>query len=211
MYLPAHFEENRAEVLHETMRQIRFATLVTNTGGGPFASHVPMLLDPGAGPHGTLSGHIARANPHWKESPSSSAALAIFLGPDAYVSPSLYPTKRQTGKVVPTWNYLAVHAAGPIQWIDDAERLLKIVSGLTEREEGGRHAPWSVSDAPADYVQSMLRAIVGFTIPIARLEGKWKMSQNQPAENRAAVAAGIAAEGDRNAAEVGRIVAERQR
>jgi len=209
MYVPAHFEEKRVDVLHDTIRKIRFASLVTVTGEGPVASHVPMLLDPAPAPVGTLSGHIARANTQWKDSLAGSAALAIFLGPDAYISPSLYPTKKQSGKVVPTWNYLAVHAAGPIRWIDDAEGLLKIVTRLTEREESKRRQPWAVTDAPADYIQSMLRAIVGFEIPIAKLEGKWKMSQNRPAEDRAGVASQIADEGDREAAAVAAIVAER--
>jgi len=209
MYVPVHFEENRVEVLHATIRRIRFASLVTVTGDGPVASHVPMLLDPAPAPFGTLSGHIARSNTQWRDTIAGGSALAIFLGADAYVSPSLYPTKRETGKVVPTWNYLAVHATGPASWFEDGERLLKLVTALTEREEGPRRQPWAVSDAPADYVQSMLRAIVGFEIPITRLEGKWKMSQNRTAEDRAGVSGGIAEEGDRGAAEVGRIVAER--
>ena len=209
MYVPVHFEEARTEVLHDTMRRIRFASLVTMTNEGPVASHVPMLLDPNPAPYGTLSGHLARANTQRKDTAAASAALAIFLGPDAYISPSLYPTKKANSKVVPTWNYLAVHATGPIKWFEDGESLLKLVTALTQREEGARQRPWAVSDAPADYLQGMLRAIVGFEIPIAKLEGKWKMSQNRPAEDRAGVTSSIAAEGDRDAAEVGRIVAER--
>jgi len=209
MYVPVHFEESRVEVLHDAIRRTGLVTLVTATADGPFASHVPMLLDPAPAPFGTLRGHIARANAQWKDGVAGSSALAIFMGPDAYISPSLYPTKKQTGKVVPTWNYVAVHASGPIRWFEDADSLLKIVTGLTQREESARKQPWAVSDAPADYVQSMLRAIVGFEIPIARLEGKWKMSQNRTAEDRAGVAADIAKEGGPKGAEVAAIVAER--
>jgi transcriptional regulator len=209
MYVPAHFDEGRVEILHEAIRRTGLVTLVTVSADGPFASHVPMLLDPAPAPFGTLRGHIARANPQWKNGVAGAQALAIFMGPDAYVSPSLYPTKKQNGKVVPTWNYVAIHASGPIRWFEDADALLRIVTGLTQREEGSRRQPWAVTDAPADYVQSLLKAIVGFEIPIARLEGKWKMSQNRPPEDRAGLVAEIATEGGPKAAEVAAIVAER--
>ena len=192
MYLPPAFREDRPEILHAAMRAATLPILVTVGADGKIASHVPMLLDATAGPHGTLIGHLARANP---QALTGGEALAIFPGPDAYVSPSLYPSKTIDEKVVPTWNYVAVHATGPITFFDDAARLLDVVTRLTEREEGKRERPWAVSDAPADYVAGRLPAIVGFTIPIARLEGKWKMSQNQPAQNRAGVAAGMAAAG----------------
>ena len=119
----------------------------------------------------------------------------IFHGPDAYVTPSWYATKRATGKVVPTWNYVAIHASGPISFFDDPDRLLDVVTRLTEREESRRAAPWAVSDAPADFVQGMLNGIIGFALPIARLQGKWKMSQNRPAEDQAGVVAGLQADG----------------
>ncbi|HEY1720212.1 MAG TPA: FMN-binding negative transcriptional regulator [Magnetospirillaceae bacterium] len=208
MYLPPLFEEKDQGKLHATIRESGLATLVTVTAAGPYASHVPMLLDPAKGPHGTLRGHIALANPQSKTMVAGAGALAIFLGPDAYISPSYYATKKQHGKVVPTWNYLAIHAAGPIRFFDDAESLLAIVTALTQKFEGQRAAPWAVSDAPADYVQTMLKAIVGFEIEIATLEGKWKMSQNQPAENKPGVVEGLRRDG---LAEVADIVAERTR
>jgi transcriptional regulator len=193
MYVPPYFAETSIPALHEAIGKSGLATLVTSGAGGIEASHVPMLLDPEPAPLGTLLGHIARDNPHWRA--KSAAALAIFLGPDAYVSPSWYETKKNTGKVVPTWNYVAIHAHGPIEWFDDAQRLRAIVTRLTEKFEAGRAAPWAVTDAPEDYVRSMLTAIVGFALPIARLEGKWKMSQNRPPADRAGVASALRAEG----------------
>jgi len=163
------------------------------TPDGLIASHVPLLLDPDPAPYGTLIGHLARPNPQARG--AIGEALAIFQGLDAYITPSWYATKRETGKVVPTWNYVAIHAAGPITFFDDPDRLLDVVTRLTEKQESGRAAPWAVSDAPADFVQGMLKGIVGFAIPLARLEGKWKMSQNRPAEDRAGVIAGLTAEG----------------
>jgi transcriptional regulator len=152
-------------------------------------------------------GHIARANPQWRDVAPDVQALAIFLGPDAYITPSWYATKRQTGKVVPTWNYVAVHAYGPIRFFDDRERLLDVVTKLTLTHEAGRAEPWAVSDAPADYIQAMLNAIIGFELPITRLEGKWKMSQNRPAEDRAGVVDGLTREGGPDEAAVAEIVA----
>lgn len=192
MYLPPMFAEPRIDMLHAAMRGTGLATLVTLSADGLVASHVPMLLDPTPAPYGTLLGHLARPNPQARG--ATGDALAIFQGPDAYITPSWYATKRATGKVVPTWNYVAIHASGPIDFFDDADRLLDIVTRLTEREEARRAEPWAVSDAPADFVQGMLKGIVGFALPVARLEGKWKMSQNRPAEDRAGVVAGLQAE-----------------
>ncbi|HXQ52899.1 MAG TPA: FMN-binding negative transcriptional regulator [Stellaceae bacterium] len=192
MYLPAHFAETRVPVLHDAIRGTGLATLVTQGAAGLEASHVPMLLDDAPAPYGTLIGHVARDNPQWH---SGGDALAIFLGADAYVSPSVYETKRRTGKAVPTWNYVAIHAYGKVAFFDDEARLRDIVTRLTVRHEAGRPAPWAVSDAPEDYVRSMLKAIVGFALPIARLEGKWKMSQNRPPEDRAGVVETLHREG----------------
>ncbi len=166
MYLPKAFEEDRLPVLHDAISSCGLATLVTVTAAGPVASHVPMLLDAAAGERGTLLAHVARANGQWRDTLPGSKALAIFTGPDAYVSPSWYPTKRETGKVVPTWNYVAIHAYGEPTFFDDAERLRALVARLTERHEAGRPAPWSIADAPADYIAGMLRAIVGVALPI---------------------------------------------
>ena len=195
MYVPEHFAEHRVEAQHAAMRRIGFATLVTTGPAGIEASHVPMLLDPEPAPLGTLIGHIARDNPQWRQA-GGGEALAIFLGANAYVSPSWYPSKPKSGsRVVPTWNYVAVHARGPIAWFDDAARLEALVTRLTALHEAGRAAPWAVADAPRDYLAAMLKAIVGFAIPIARLEGKWKLSQNRPPEDRAGVADALRAAG----------------
>jgi transcriptional regulator len=193
MYLPSHFAETRVPVLHAAIERSGLATLVTSGAGGIEASHVPMLLDAEPAPLGTLRGHIARDNPQWQG--GTGEAFAIFLGPDAYVSPSWYATKKQSGKVVPTWNYVAIHARGPIEWFDDAARLRAIVTRLTEKHEGARPAPWAVTDAPPDYVEMMLKAIVGFAIPLTRLEGKWKMSQNRPPADRKGVVGALRREG----------------
>jgi transcriptional regulator len=206
MYLPNQFSEDRIDLLHDAIRAAGLATLVTLTTDGLIASHVPMLLDPEPAPYGRLLGHIARPNPQWRGEVAGVEGLAMFHGPDAYITPSWYETKRQTGKVVPTWNYVAIHAYGPVEFFNDPVRLLEVVTRLTEREEGKRAAPWAVSDAPADFLQGMLKGIVGFALPITRLQGKWKMSQNRPAEDRAGVMAGLAADGR---ADLAALVAER--
>ena len=143
-------------------------------------------------------GHLARPNPQARG--AIGEALAIFQGPEAYITPSWYATKRATGKVVPTWNYVAIHAYGTVEFFDDRERLRDVVTRLTERQETPRAEPWAVTDAPADFIEGMLNGIVGFALPIARLEGKWKMSQNRPAEDRAGVIAGLEAEGQEEVA-----------
>jgi transcriptional regulator len=198
MYLPAMFKEDRVERLHGFIRASGLATLVTQTPAGLIASHVPMLLDTSPAPYGTLIGHLARPNPQGRS--ALGEALAIFQGPDAYITPSWYATKRATGKVVPTWNYVAVHAYGAVEFFDDPARLLDVVTRLTERQEGRRSAPWAVSDAPEEFIQGMLKGIVGFAISVSRLEGKWKMSQNRPGEDRVGVVAGLSEEGQETVA-----------
>jgi transcriptional regulator len=210
VYVPDHFKEPDVGRLHETIRWIKLGTLVTFGSTDFVASHVPMLIEPDPAPFGTLVGHVARANPHWREASADTPALAIFLGPNAYISPAWYATKRKTGKVVPTWNYVAVHAYGPVRFYDDADRLLEHVTRLTDTHESERQDRWHVTDAPAQYTRSMLKAIVGFELPIARLEGKWKMSQNRPAEDVPGIVDALLHEGE-DAAEVGRIVAERDK
>jgi transcriptional regulator len=194
MYVPSLFKEDRLPVLHDAVRRAGLGILVTSGAEGLDASHLPMLLDPEPGPLGTLRGHLARANGQWKGAPDQPA-LAIFQGPDAYVTPSWYPSKRETGKVVPTWNYVAVHAHGRVRFFDDRARLLELVTRLTEMHEKSRTAPWAVKDAPADYIRGFLETIVGFELRIERLEGKWKMSQNRTAPDRAGTAEGLASEG----------------
>ncbi len=195
MYVPAPFREDRIETLHAAIRAAGLATLVTMTADGLIASHIPVLLDPDPAPYGTVLGHLARPNPQARGALAGVPALLIVQGPDAYITPNWYETKRRTGAVVPTWNYVAIHATGPITFFSDADRLRTIVTRLTERHEAPRAAPWAVTDAPAPYIEGMLKGIVGFEIPIARLEGKWKLSQNRPAEDRAGVVAGLAADG----------------
>ena len=191
MYIPPLFKEDRIDVLHAAIRAAGLATLVTLREDGLIASHVPMLLDAEPAPYGTLLGHVARPNAQARGAVPGVQALAIFHGPDAYITPSWYATKRATGKVVPTWNYVAIHAYGPVEFFDDRERLRAVVTRLTERFETPRAEPWAVSDAPADFIDGMLKGIVGFAMPIARLEGKWKMSQNRPPADRAGVVAGL--------------------
>ncbi|TDV64350.1 FMN-binding negative transcriptional regulator [Pseudomonas sp. LP_7_YM] len=192
MHTPRDFREDSLDCLHRQIQGTRLATLVTYDDTGLQASHVPLLLDPGQGPNGTLSGHLAKANPQWKAL-ASCEALVIFQGPDAYVSPSFYAAKAEHGKVVPTWNYLAVHAYGRAEVFTDPARLLQIVSTLTQKHEASRAEPWAVSDAPADYIEKMLNGIVGFAIPIDRLEGTRKLNQNRSAEDIAGVSTGLAA------------------
>ena len=203
MYLPSAFRQDDLAELHAQMQASPFALLTSAGAAGVQASHLPLLLAPDEGEFGTLYGHFARANPHWRDLQGGAEALAVFSGPDAYISPGWYPAKAEHGKVVPTWNYIAVHARGPVELIEEPERLLQIVSRLSDQHESGRERPWAVSDAPRDYLDSMLRAIVGFALPIHRLEGKWKLGQNRSAADQAGVRDGLAAStspGDRELA-----------
>jgi len=201
MYVPTHFAEDRKDVLHDAMRAARLATLVTLTADGLIASHVPMLLDADVGENGTLVGHLARANPQATAAPIGEA-LVIFTGPDAYITPSWYATKRENGRVVPTWNYVAIHAYGTLELFDDAARLHALVSRLTDHKEKPRAEPWAVTDAPERFIQGQLKGIVGFALPITRLQGKWKMSQNRPEADREGVVAGLAAQGEETVAQL---------
>ena len=191
MYNPKHFQETRIEVLHECLRHCPFAALVTQTAQGLEANHIPFELDTEPSPYGTLRGHIARANPLWRESLPDTEVLAIFQGPNTYISPSWYPSKPQTGEVVPTWNYIVVHAYGPLRIVDDPAWLRSLVARLTDQHEATRLEPWRVSDAPDEYIHKMLGAIVGLEIPISRLIGKWKISQNRSEPDRQGVITGL--------------------
>ena len=192
MYNPPAFRDDDRDSLHATIRAARLANFVTATAEGPLASPLPLHLDAQEGEHGVLYGHLAKANPQWRVPPVGEA-LAIFMGPDAYVTPSYYPTKKETGKVVPTWNYVTVHVHGPVEFFEDADRLLAVVTRLTAHHEGELPTPWAVSDAPSEFIAAQLRGIVGLRMPITRIEGKRKMSQNRNAVDRAGVAAGLAA------------------
>jgi transcriptional regulator len=195
MYIPKHFEETRVEVLHALVRENPLGALVSHGPEGLVADHVPFLVDAAPGPFGTLRAHVARNNPAWRNLQSNPEALVIFRGPAGYISPSYYPTKRNDGRVVPTWNYVAVHASGRARVIEDRGWLLALVTELTTRHESGRAAPWKVTDAPEEYVQQMLGAIVGVEIPIAKLVGKVKASQNRVEADRWGVIEGLRSEG----------------
>ena len=192
MYIPPAFRVSDVPEIHRAMREARSATLVTAASDGLVGTPLPMILDPGEGTYGTLYAHVARANSQWKLVPTCEA-MAIFSGPEAYVTPSWYATKHETHKVVPTWNYVAVHAYGPVEFFDDADRLLEAVTRLTNLHEQPRADRWAVSDAPTDFIRAQLKGIVGIRMPITRLEGKQKMSQNRNAADRAGVKAGLSA------------------
>lgn len=191
MYTPRHFEAPDLAAMHALMRAHPLAALVTQSARGLDANHIPLqLLQAAEGP-GVLRGHVARANPLLQTSPTEDV-LVIFQGPSAYVSPGWYPSKAQTGRAVPTWNYLVVHAHGPLRLIEDRDWLRSQLAALTADHEAGEPTPWSMDEAPAEYIETLLKAIVGIEIPITRLQGKWKLSQNQPAQNRAGVMAAMA-------------------
>ncbi|QHG67840.1 FMN-binding negative transcriptional regulator [Pseudomonas putida] len=196
MYNSKPHQEHDLERLHQHMRETRLAVLVSHGEQGLLATHLPVLLDTQEGQFGTVYAHLARANRQWQDLEQGAEALLVFPGADAYVSPSYYPSKAVNPKVVPTWNYLAVHAYGTAEVIHAAAPLLQIVSRLTDRHEQGRSAPWKVADAPADYLDGMLRAIVGIRLPIARLQGARKLSQNRSAEDIAGVRDGLGASPD---------------
>ena len=183
-----------------------FGVLVTMTRRGLDANHIPFLIDADPAPHGTLRGHVARANPVWQDVQLSTDALVIFQGPDSFISPSWYPSKLETAAVVPTWNYVVVHAHGHLRVIQDSVWLRAHVEALTSRHEQDRAAPWAVTDAPADYIQKMVGAIVGIEIQIARLTGKWKLSQNRSERDRAGVVDGLMGEGTESASAMAALV-----
>ncbi len=196
MYNSKPHQEHDLARLHQQMQHTRLATLVSHGEHGLLATHLPVLVATGEGEFGTVYGHLARANQQWQDLAQGAEALLVFPGADAYVSPGYYPSKTDNPKVVPTWNYMAVHAWGPVEVIHAPTQLLDIVSRLTDRHEQGRAAPWSVADAPADYLDGMLRAIIGIRLPIARLQGARKLSQNRSAQDIAGVRAGLAASAD---------------
>lgn len=191
MYVPPAFAvDDRAELV-AMIRACPFAQFVTATPDGPRATGLPMFLDESEGEMGVLYAHLARANDQWRAEMTGDG-LALFLGPDAYVTPSWYASKAEHGKVVPTWNYVSVHASGPVEFFEDAGRLLQVVTRLTDLHEAGRADAWAVSDAPEPYIRAQLRGIVGLRMPITRLVGKRKLSQNRTADDRAGVRAGMA-------------------
>lgn len=211
MYTPKHFEETRPEVLRDLIGAHPLATVVTTTARGVDANPIPLLWRADGSAHGTLIGHVARANPMWKDHRPEVEVLVIFQGPAAYITPAWYPTKAETGKVVPTWNYAVVHARGTMRAIEDRAWLRAQIEALTTHMESPRASPWAVADAPADYIEAMLGAIVGIEIAISDLGGKWKASQNQPARNQDGVIAGLmATASDTTAEAMAKLVAARR-
>lgn len=192
MYIPLQFEENRRDVLARAIRDFQFALLVTAVDGQYLATHLPMVLKHADGAF-TLEAHVARANEHWKALAARPASLAVFQGPQTYVSPSWYETKRQHGKVVPTWNYVVVHAHGALEVVEDRDWLLAHLEDLVGANESRREQPWAIADAPAEFIHGMTRAIVGLRLTIDRLEGKWKMIQNRSEADRLGTMAGLSA------------------
>jgi transcriptional regulator len=201
VYIPKAFEENRQDVLHAFIQQYSFGIVVSQGTEGIIATHLPLLLEPEWGPLGTLSGHVARANPHWRSMESGEELLAIFQGPHAYISPSWYEARLS----VPTWNYVAVHAYGRPRLIEDATSLRGLLERLVVTHEASFDRPWPF-DLPQDYVEQMMRAIVGFEIEITRLEGKYKLGQNRTSTDQAGAIAGLLEQGDPVGLEVARLM-----
>lgn len=191
MYQPPHFRETRLEIQHALIQTHSLGLLITAGPEGLQANFIPFLVDARKSEHGTLRAHLARANPQLLELAAVAECLVVFQGPQHYISPSLYPTKRETEKAVPTWNYITVHAWGRPQVIDDTAWLRDQIEDLTRHNEASRAAPWKVSDAPESFIAAQMKGIVGLEIPIARIEGKWKVSQNRPAVDQAGVVAGL--------------------
>jgi transcriptional regulator len=192
MYIPPPFAVAELAELHAAIERYSFATLVSRGSDELVASHLPLLLDRSAGTQGTLWGHFARANPQWQQAvadfDSRPEVLVVFSGPHAYISPTWYQTER----TVPTWNYVAVHAYGPLEVVDDEPTVLDLLHRTVEHYEAGQPKPWRLADQPAEFIAQLARQIVAFQIPIRRLEGKWKLNQNHPAERRERVAAQLA-------------------
>jgi transcriptional regulator len=211
LYQPPAFREERPEVLRGLIRSARLAMLVSNGPAGvPDVTHLPLVLVEEDGAE-ALIGHVARGNPHWRRLADAGRAVAVFQGVEAYVSPNWYPSKAEHHKVVPTWNYEAVHAEGPVEIVEDAERLHDFVARLTAAREAAQPRPWSVADAPAAFVAGQLRGIVGFSLRVERLVGKRKLSQNRAPADRDGAIAGLEASGDardRDAASAMRTVAD---
>ena len=210
MYQPPHFREDRRDVQHALIKTHSLGLLITAGPGGLQANFIPFLIDAKATDNGTLRAHLARANPQLRELAAVEECLVVFQGPQAYVSPSHYPTKRETGKVVPTWNYITVQAWGRPRVMDDAAWIASQIDDLTRHKEADRAAPWAVADAPGAFLASQIKGIVGLEIPVSRIEGKWKVSQNRVAADAAGVAEGLRGEGE-EAYAVAAAVAERMK
>jgi transcriptional regulator len=204
MYLPKHFEENNAAVLYEFIRCNPFAVLVTNGADGLSADHIPILLNTDNEERICLQGHIAASNSLWKTLVNPHDTLVIFQGSNSYITPGWYPTKKIDGRVVPTWNYTAVHVKGEIEFIHEPGWKMTLLNNLTLSHEEKFSQPWSVSDAPPEFIEKLLPAIVGFEIIIKEIFGKFKLSQNQPLENRVGIAQSLEEQGHEMAGKIQR-------
>jgi transcriptional regulator len=200
MYQPTHFREDRLEVQHALISAHPLGLLVTSGPAGLVANPIPFLIDPDASSNGTLRAHLARANPHLRDLVQVDECLVVFQGAEDYITPSWYASKREHGRVVPTWNYATVHCWGRPRVIEDQAWLRRQLDDLTALKEGRRPAPWAVEDAPPEFVTAQIRGIVGIEIPISRIEGKWKVSQNRSEADRAGVVEGLSREGSRSQA-----------
>lgn len=210
MYLPKHFEERNVEVLHALIRSHPLGTWVTQCEATLSVNHIPFLVESNEGKYGRLIGHVARANPIWKTFSRTIESVVIFQGPQGYITPSWYPSKRAHGKAVPTWNYAVAHAFGVPRAIEDLEWLHEHVKNLSDLQESDRPVPWKISDAPRAYIETMLKAIVGIEIPLSTVIGKWKMSQNKTSEDRLGTIEGLRARGDAMSQDMAALV-ERKR
>lgn len=206
MYTPKHFEQPSIEAMHALVRSYPLGTLITLGAQGLCANHIPMHLSDKPAPYGLLSGHVPRANPVWHEASPDVEVMVIFQGPNAYITPSWYATKKETGKVVPTWNYTVVHAHGHLRVIDDAQWLRAHLETITHQQEASLANPWAVSDAPSDFTEKLFSHLVGIEITISKLFGKWKVSQNRPARDQAGVVAGLRSAGVADASQMARLI-----
>jgi transcriptional regulator len=204
MYAPKHFAESDPVVLRNAVRQIRAGEFVTFGSDGLEASFIPLLISDDAG---TVTGHLAKGNGQWRRADVSVPALVTWVGPDEYVSPSYYPSKQEHGKVVPTWNYIAVQAKGVVTFHDDDTWTRSHVEALTNFHEAAMASPWSVDDAPSDFIDGLVKAIVGIELRVTSIEGKWKLSQNRPQPDIAGVISGLESQGTGSAATVAQEVA----
>ncbi len=209
MYQPAHFIESRTEVKHDLIRAHPFGLMISAEGGLPVANAIPFSLDAAAAPLGVLRGHVARSNPQWQSLKTAPDALVVFQGAHIYITPSWYQTKRETGKAVPTWNYIMVQAKGKMRVIEDRDWLHAQVTALTDTHESPRAEPWRVTDAPPAYLDAMLKAVVGLELEITSLDGKWKVSQNRSREDMTGVIGGLEAQDHPHAHELAKCARER--
>jgi transcriptional regulator len=209
MYIPPYHAENEPATLQGLIDDYPLGSWVTLSAGALTANHIPFVLDRSRGEFGTLRGHVSRANNVWQQLSAEPESLVIFQGPQSYITPSWYPSKQLDGRVVPTWDYAVVHAHGRPRAIEDPRWIAQLLSDLTDRNEAKQPLPWQVADAPADFIAKLARAVVGIEIPLSRLVGRWKLSQDETMPDRLGTVAGLAAAGDANSAALARLVNER--